>query len=140
MALCRFVPRLCRGIGPCSPQTAALYVARAVNELQGMCPGSVPHSTADLGRYCIDDAEMLRMCFTFRRQQSAGKELLAVLGPDRLTLVEERLELGNRELCLIEPLDLDAVMDMYIKRGVHAQQVLCASPVSPAAHPPMHCS
>ena len=47
-----------------------------------------------------------------------GQELPAVLGPDRLRLVEECLALGESQMMrLVEPADIDAVMDMYIKRG-----------------------
>ena len=41
-----------------------------------------------------------------------------MLGPDRLALMRERLRLGDgAQLTLVQPADVDAVMDMYIRRG-----------------------
>ncbi len=40
------------------------------------------------------------------------------LGAELLALQEQRLQVGSQELVLIEPADVDAVMDMYINRGM----------------------
>ncbi len=52
-----------------------------------------------------------------RRHLQPEQAVAAVLGPDRLALMQERLQLGGRQLSLVEPLDVDAVMDMYIRQG-----------------------
>ena len=52
-----------------------------------------------------------------RQRLEPDQAVAAVLGPDRLALVQERLQLEGRQLSLVEPMDVDAVMDMYIKRG-----------------------
>jgi hypothetical protein len=51
------------------------------------------------------------------REEPAGRLLQDFLGQDQLQLMEQRLSLGPRELVLIQPADIDAVMDMYIRRG-----------------------
>ena len=49
-----------------------------------------------------------------RQRLEPDQAVAAVLGPDQLALVQERLQLEGRQLSLVEPMDVDAVMDMYI--------------------------
>ncbi|KAK9906788.1 hypothetical protein WJX75_008015 [Coccomyxa subellipsoidea] len=51
------------------------------------------------------------------REEDTGNLLHESLGTERLALMEQRLPVGSQELVLVEPADVDAVMDMYIHRG-----------------------
>ena len=50
-------------------------------------------------------------------EDGSSKLLDKYIGQHRLQLREQRISLSQHELCLIEPADVDAVMDMYISAG-----------------------
>ncbi len=51
-------------------------------------------------------------------QHPEGRLLPARLGPARLQLMVQRFEVAGRQLQVITPADVDAVLDMYIAGGV----------------------
>ena len=56
-----------------------------------------------------------------RCRQAPERELLDEwIGQQRLQLRKQHVIVGRRELCIIEPADVDAVMDMYIAAGTEA--------------------
>ena len=58
-----------------------------------------------------------------RCRQAPQRELLDEwIGQQRLQLRKQHVALGRHELCLIEPADVDAVMDMYIAAGAESIQ------------------
>ncbi|BDA46391.1 probable electron transfer flavoprotein beta subunit lysine methyltransferase [Coccomyxa sp. Obi] len=89
IALPRSFVVVTKAVRPYSIRTVG--AARAVNELQFSHPPS--------------------------REDFNGRLLPEKLGTELLALQEQRLQVGSQELVLVEPADVDAVMDMYIKRG-----------------------
>lgn len=69
------------------------------------------------------------------REDEIGQLLPETLGEERLTLQEQRLQIGSQELVLVEPADVDAVMDMYINRG----EAACLNDTSVACLQPACC-
>jgi hypothetical protein len=72
-------------------------------------------------------------CYTqlLFREEDTGNLLHESLGTERLALMEQRLPVGSQDLVLVEPADVDAVMDMYIHRGASSNLLW---PPEPCAH------
>lgn len=51
-------------------------------------------------------------------EDGSSKLLDEYIGQEHLQLKKQRISLGQHDLCLIEPADVDAVIDMYIAKGV----------------------
>ena len=71
-------------------------------------------------------------------EDSSSKLLDEYIGQERLRLKAQRISLGRHNLCLIEPADVDAVIDMYIAKGVglilqHAAKQALATPTCKAS-------
>lgn len=52
-----------------------------------------------------------------------GRPLARSIGPG-LQLMEQRYQVAEQELVMVAPMDVDAVMDMYIESGEEAQDML----------------
>lgn len=64
----------------------------------------------------------MRQIVVLRSAALQGRMLQDLLGPDRLSLLQQHLSIEGTELVLVEPANVDEVMDMYIKRGNDTSQ------------------
>ena len=78
--------------------------------------------------------ELNILCRRRTCSEDAGTALDGALAGGRFELMQQRLTVGGRDITLVVPRDVDAVMQMYIDAGEPHGGGMCLSNHAPALH------